>query len=62
MLTVMCSQTTPSQRPDLLLDTYFTRIHGKPYYILDELTTRQRLQHHQLPNHLAHAIYAVSAR
>lgn len=56
------SQPAPSQRPDILLDTYFTRIHGKPYYILDELTTRQRLQHHQLPNHLAHAIYAVSAR
>ncbi|KAF4536526.1 uncharacterized protein LTHEOB_12231 [Lasiodiplodia theobromae] len=56
------SQPTPFQRPDVLLDTYFARVHGKPYYILDELTTRQRLQHHQLPTHLAYAIYAVSAR
>ncbi|OJD29948.1 fungal specific transcription factor domain-containing protein [Diplodia corticola] len=56
------SQPTPFQRLDILLDTYFARVHGKPYYILDELTTRQRLQHHQLPSHLAYAIYAVSAR
>lgn len=48
--------------PELLLDTYFARIHGKPYYILDETTTRQRLQANQLPSHLAYAIYAVSAR
>ncbi|KAK7607230.1 fungal-specific transcription factor domain-containing protein [Phyllosticta paracitricarpa] len=47
---------------DVLVDAYFARLHGKPYYILDELTTRQRFQHHQLPSHLAHAIYAVSAR
>lgn len=58
----MCSQPTPFQRVDILLDTYFARVHGKPYYILDELTTRQRLQHHLLPSHLAYAIYAVSAR
>jgi len=53
---------TPALAPDLLLDTYFARIHGKPYHILDEATTRQRLQANQLPSHLAFAIYAVSAR
>ncbi|CAN9218855.1 unnamed protein product [Alternaria alternata] len=53
---------SPTLAPDLLLDTYFARIHGKPYYILDESTTRQRLQANQLPGHLAYAIYAVSAR
>jgi hypothetical protein len=47
---------------ELLLDTYFARIHGKPYYILDEATTRQRLRANQLPGHLAYAIYAVGAR
>ncbi|KAH7345943.1 fungal-specific transcription factor domain-containing protein [Pyrenochaeta sp. MPI-SDFR-AT-0127] len=52
----------PTLAPDLLLDTYFARLHGKPYYILDETTTRQRLQANQLPGHLAYAIYAVSAR
>jgi hypothetical protein len=52
----------PTLSPELLLDTYFTRIHGKPYYILDEATTRQRLQANQLPGHLAYAIYAVSTR
>ncbi|KAH7125179.1 fungal-specific transcription factor domain-containing protein [Dendryphion nanum] len=53
---------SPSIVPDLLLDTYFTRIHGKPYHILDETTTRQRMQANQLPSYLAYAIYAVSAR
>lgn len=56
------SVQSPTLAPDLLLDTYFARIHGKPYYILDESTTRQRLQANQLPGHLAYAIYAVSAR
>ncbi|KAJ6202010.1 fungal-specific transcription factor domain-containing protein [Bipolaris maydis] len=56
------SVQSPSLSPDLLLDTYFARIHGKPYYVLDESTTRQRLQANQLPGHLAYAIYAVSAR
>ncbi|KAH8730253.1 fungal-specific transcription factor domain-containing protein [Phaeosphaeriaceae sp. PMI808] len=51
-----------SLSPELLVDAYFTRIHGKPYYILDEATTRQRLQTNQLPAHLAYAIYAVAAR
>lgn len=61
MLTAISVQT-PALAPDLLLDTYFARIHGKPYYMLDEATTRQRLQANQLPSHLAFAIYAVSAR
>jgi hypothetical protein len=53
---------TSALAPDLLLDTFFARIHGKPYHVLDEATTRQRLQANQLPSHLAYAIYAVSAR
>lgn len=61
-LTQPPSIQSPSLAPDLLVDTYFARIHGKPYYILDESTTRQRLQANQLPSHLAYAIYAVSAR
>lgn len=52
----------PNLSPEMLLDTYFARIHGKPYYILDEATTRQRLQANQLPGYLAYAIYAVGAR
>lgn len=52
----------PGLSPELLLDTYFARLHGKPYYILDEATTRQRLQANQLPGHLAYAIYAVASR
>jgi hypothetical protein len=51
-----------SHYPEVLLDTYFARIHGKPYHILDEASTRQRLLNNQLPNHLVFAIYAVSAR
>ncbi|KAF2002725.1 hypothetical protein P154DRAFT_136521 [Amniculicola lignicola CBS 123094] len=56
------SLQSPSIIPDLLLDAYFTRIHGKPYHILDETTTRQRMQANQLPTYLAYAIYAVGAR
>jgi hypothetical protein len=55
----------PSPNPvqaDALLDTYFTRFHGKPYYILDESSIRQRLQLSQLPAYLSNAISAVAAR
>ncbi|CAM1501023.1 Fc.00g101850.m01.CDS01 [Cosmosporella sp. VM-42] len=47
---------------DSLLDTYFTRFHAKPYYILDESSIRQRLQLNKLPNFLCYAISAVAAR
>ncbi|KAL3424110.1 fungal specific transcription factor [Phlyctema vagabunda] len=52
----------PAVQPDVLLDTYFTRCHGKAYWILDENSTRQRIQVQQVPNFLLYAIYAVSAR
>ncbi|ROV93749.1 hypothetical protein VSDG_06935 [Cytospora chrysosperma] len=52
----------PGVQPDALLDTYFSRFHAKPYYILDESSVRQRLQLNQLPSYLVHAIYAVAAR
>lgn len=47
---------------DALLDLYFARSHGKPYYILDEAATRQRLRDGQLPRSLIYAVYAVSVR
>ncbi|KAI2850926.1 transcriptional regulator family: Fungal Specific TF [Aspergillus niger] len=58
------SQPPPQQHrlPDAMLDTYFTRLHGKPYWILDETATRQRHQHGQLPMHLSMAIYALTLR
>lgn len=46
----------------LLIDTYFTRMHGKPYHILDEMTSRDRLLTGQAPAHLIYAVFAVSAR
>lgn len=61
MLTFSSPQT-PSLVPDVLIDTYFARLHGKPYFLLDEMTIRQRAQHGQLPTHLAYAIYAVASR
>ncbi|RAL05737.1 transcription factor domain-containing protein [Aspergillus ibericus CBS 121593] len=48
--------------PDSMLDTYFARLHAKPYWILDETATRQRHQHGQLPAHLSMAIYAFTLR
>ncbi|RQM08043.1 hypothetical protein DH86_00001378, partial [Scytalidium sp. 3C] len=56
------SEPSPSVLPDDLLDTYFARCHGKPYYILDESSARQRIQLGQMPGFLLYAIYAVSAR
>jgi hypothetical protein len=56
------SVPSPTILPDVLLDTYFMRVHGKVYHILDETIIRQRLQMNQVPNHLLYAIYAVSAR
>lgn len=56
------SEPSPGIQTDALLDTYFTRCHGKAYHILDETNTRQRVQLNQIPSYLLYAIYAVSAR
>ncbi|KAI4851282.1 hypothetical protein E4T44_02227 [Aureobasidium sp. EXF-8845] len=56
-------QQAPSAlQNNTLLDAYFTRIHSKPYYILDEAATRQRWQTGQLPPSVINAIHAVTAR
>ncbi|KAJ9661838.1 hypothetical protein H2201_006318 [Coniosporium apollinis] len=56
------SQHAPGLLQDALLDTYFSKVHGKPYSIVDEASTRQRIQSNQLPPYLVYAIYAVSSR
>ncbi|KAK5663026.1 hypothetical protein OQA88_6441 [Cercophora sp. LCS_1] len=56
------SEPVPTVQPDALFDTYFTRFHAKPFYVLDESTLRQRLQLGQVPGYLIQAIYAVAAR
>ncbi|KAK4211442.1 nitrogen assimilation transcription factor nit-4 [Rhypophila decipiens] len=55
-------ESSPGVEPTALLDTYFSRFHAKPFYILDESTLRQRLQLNQVPGYLIHAIFAVAAR
>lgn len=47
---------------DVLLDAYFARLHGKPFFVVDEQSTRQRYQLNQLPAHLSMAIYAMTVR
>ena len=47
---------------DTILDTYFTRLHGKPFYILEESSTRQKHHMGQLPGPLMMAIYAITIR
>ncbi|KAG6019198.1 hypothetical protein E4U40_007295 [Claviceps sp. LM458 group G5] len=54
-------QASPADT-DAFLHTYFTRLHGRPYYILDESTTRQRIRLKQLPDYLTDAIWAVASR
>ncbi|KXL43625.1 MAG: hypothetical protein FE78DRAFT_151927 [Acidomyces sp. 'richmondensis'] len=58
----MAQQQEPNAFTDALIDTYFSRLHGKPYYILDEPATRQRRRDGQLPRFLLNAIHAVSVR
>ncbi|KAG6102105.1 hypothetical protein E4U30_000113 [Claviceps sp. LM220 group G6] len=50
------------ENTDALLHTYFTRSHGRPYYVVDEPTIRQRVRLKQLPDYLANAIWAVASR
>ncbi|KAH6959883.1 fungal-specific transcription factor domain-containing protein [Ilyonectria sp. MPI-CAGE-AT-0026] len=68
-LTMPFPQTPINREPspnaaqaDTHLDTYFARFHGKPYYILDESSIRQRLHLNHLPKYLSYAISAVAAR
>ena len=56
------SQTQNGVLSEMVLDTYFARLHGKPFFILDETTTRQRHQMNQLPPHLSMAISAMTLR
>ncbi|KAJ5304719.1 uncharacterized protein N7443_004379 [Penicillium atrosanguineum] len=59
------SQPSPKQNgilSDVLLDAYFARLHGKPFFVLDEQSTRQRFQLNQLPAHLCMAICAMTVR
>lgn len=56
------SPHSPLILPETVLDIFFSRIHGKPYHILDEQTTRQMHALGQLSPGLLMAIYAVTAR
>ncbi|KAI9734047.1 MAG: hypothetical protein M1818_006985 [Claussenomyces sp. TS43310] len=56
------SQCPPPFQHHVLFDMYFKRVHGKPYYILDENVTRQNLAGNRIPEHLLNAIYAISSR
>lgn len=48
--------------PDAVLDTYFARLHGKPFFILDEASTRQSHHVGQLPVCVSLAIHALTVR
>ncbi|KAL4906374.1 type I 3-dehydroquinase-domain-containing protein [Aspergillus multicolor] len=52
----------PGRVPDGMLDAYFARLHGKPFFILDEASTRQRHAGEQLPAALSMAVYALTLR
>lgn len=56
------NQTSRASHGELLLDTYFNKLHGKPYFILDEATTRQAARENTISRPLLFAIYANSAR
>jgi hypothetical protein len=50
------------QTTDMLIETFFARIHGQPFYIVDETSIRQRILQTQIPNFLILALYSVSSR
>lgn len=52
----------PTGFTDILVDTYFSRLHNKPFYILDESATRLRLRDGRLPPFLVDAIHAVTIK
>ncbi|KAJ5714945.1 uncharacterized protein N7483_012126 [Penicillium malachiteum] len=56
------SQAQNGVLSEILLDAYFTRLHGKPFFVMDESSTRQRHQLNQLPAHLSMAIAAMALR
>ncbi|KAL5353826.1 hypothetical protein ACLOAV_001870 [Pseudogymnoascus australis] len=56
------SVQSPAVADDVLLDAYFGRAHGKPYFLLDEGVIRSRAQAGTAPNGLLLALYAVGAR
>lgn len=47
---------------DSVLNTYFARLHNKPFVILDEAATRQSYRLGQLPACLCMAVYAATLR
>ncbi|KFY05663.1 hypothetical protein V492_08374, partial [Pseudogymnoascus sp. VKM F-4246] len=56
------SVQSPQVADDVLLDAYFGRAHGKPYFLLDEGVIRSRAQAGTAPPGLLLALYAVGAR
>lgn len=58
----MESATEATAFTDALLDTYFARLHNKPFYILDESATRLRLRDGRLPLFLVNAIHAATIK
>lgn len=56
------SSLLPPISSDTLLDAYFSRVHGKPYNILDEQSFRQRVITNTIPLQLVNAVCAVGAR
>ncbi len=56
------SVQSPAVADDVLIDAYFGRAHGKPYFILDEGVIRSRAQAGTATNGLLLALYAVGAR
>lgn len=47
---------------EAMLDTYFRRLHGKPFNILDEAPFRQQLQLHHIPTYLLNAVCGLASR
>ncbi|KAM0715476.1 hypothetical protein Q7P37_008974 [Cladosporium fusiforme] len=56
------SHGTNASLTEALIDIYFTRLHGKPYYILDEPATRQRWRDSQLPRYVVNTIHAATIK
>lgn len=62
LLTISSNPPDTIPSPSAIIDTYFSRLHERPYYILDEAATRSRFAKGRLPRFLTNALCAATVR
>ena len=58
----VCASYTSEECSGALIDTFFLRVHDRPFHVLDEFTTREMYKNHRLPPCLRMAICSLAVR